>query len=69
MCKTIAFQLFELKEETTNIDRVYYICAAVSLFITLIVVVSFVAITRLLVFHIKLGKCVCVCGCVISLSS
>jgi hypothetical protein len=54
----IAFQIFEMKEQT-NINRVYYICASITLFITFITIASFVAITRLLIFHVKLSKSVC----------
>lgn len=52
-----AFEFFKVKNYNIDINRMYYISAAVTVLITILIVVSFIAITRLLVFHIKLGKC------------
>ncbi|KAI8082523.1 DHHC palmitoyltransferase-domain-containing protein [Gilbertella persicaria] len=41
--------------QSDNLDLEYHICAAIALFITLIAFISFVSITRLLIFHIKLA--------------
>lgn len=37
-------------------NHIYYTSAAITIFITLVALISFVSITRLLIFHIKLGK-------------
>ncbi|OAD05745.1 hypothetical protein MUCCIDRAFT_106302 [Mucor lusitanicus CBS 277.49] len=42
--------------EDINLNRIYHTSAAITMFITLIALISFVSITRLLVFHIKLAK-------------
>ncbi|KAL9554589.1 hypothetical protein PS6_003334 [Mucor atramentarius] len=47
----------DLKQyEEINMNHIYYTSAAITIFITLVALISFVSITRLLIFHIKLGK-------------
>jgi hypothetical protein len=43
------------KQLQIDIDQKYLVYASITVFITLITLVAFGSITRLLIFHIKLG--------------
>ncbi|KAI9487557.1 MAG: DHHC palmitoyltransferase-domain-containing protein [Benjaminiella poitrasii] len=51
-----AFELFSVENQLSDIDRLYFLCVSFTVFIALIALISFISITRLLVFHIKLTK-------------
>ncbi|KAI8887532.1 zf-DHHC-domain-containing protein [Backusella circina FSU 941] len=54
---TYALQLFGTEKQylVSNSDKTYYICSVLTLVITFVALMSLVAITRLLIFHIKLA--------------
>lgn len=55
--QALGFFDVDLKQyEEINMNHIYYTSAAITIFITLVALISFVSITRLLIFHIKLGK-------------
>ncbi|KAL7311916.1 hypothetical protein PS15m_009626 [Mucor circinelloides] len=57
MVNALGFFDADLKQyEEINMNHIYYTSAAITIFITLVALISFVSITRLLIFHIKLAK-------------
>lgn len=50
-----AYRFFKARGFQRDLDQMYYICTAITVFIAILITVSFISITRLLIFHIKIA--------------